>query len=157
MSSPEFIANALADSSDDPTLALLTITHAELPEPIRLVANNVNIVSRGNTFTAFPFVLTLPGASDGGTTPARLQIDNIDQRIVQAIRAITTPPVMLIELVNGSALDVVEFALPPFKVYSASANRMTIDVDISDSTEDQAEALMQYDCTPSLLPALFAG
>lgn len=154
MPSPEFIANAVADSTDNPTLVLLTFDHDDLPEPIRLVRNRVDIVSRGETFTAFPFELTLPGASDGGDTPARLSIDNIDQRIVQTIRAISTPPTVLIEIVMGSDLDAVELQLPPFKIYAASADRNTLDIDLSDSAEDQAEALMQWDCTPSLLPAL---
>ena len=154
MSSQYFVANAVADDSDDPTLPLLTILHADLPEPIRLVANTVDIVSRGWLFTAFPFELTLPGASDGGDTPARLVIDNIDQRIVQLIRALSTPPSIIIEVIQASEPNVVEMSLPPMKIFAASADRNAVEIDLNGSGEDQAEALMQWECTPSLLPAL---
>lgn len=150
-----YVNTALSDSASDPLLYLLTISHADLPTPIRLVRNTVDVVSRGNTYTAFPFNITLPGDGEGGQRPARIQIDNIDQRIVQTVRAIATPPTLLIEEVKGSALDTVEQSLPPMKLYAATYDRTVLEADLIDSADDESEALVQWEMTPSLAPALF--
>lgn len=150
-----YVNTALADSAPDPFLYLLTIDHADLPAPIRLVRNRVDVVSRGNTFTAFPFDLVLPGDGDGGQRPARITIDNVDQQIVRTVRAISTPPTLLIEEVKGSDLDTVEQALPVMKLYAATYDRLALEAEIIDSADDEAEALMQWEFTPSLAPALF--
>lgn len=154
MSSQGFVSNAVALTATDPILVLLTIEHADLAEPIRLVRNNANIVSRGETFTAFPFDLTLPGSSDGGSSPARIVIDNVDQTIWQTIRAIATPPTLLIEVVLASAPNVVEESLPIFKLTSASADRFSVEATLADSAEDESEPLVQWELTPSVAPAL---
>lgn len=41
-------------ASDAPFLILVEMTHTALPEPIRVVRNNEDIVWRGNTWEAFP-------------------------------------------------------------------------------------------------------
>lgn len=155
MVTTSYVNTAISDSAGDPFLYLLTISHADLPASIRLVRNKVDIVSRGNTFTAFPFDITLPGDGDGGQRPAKIVIDNVDQRIVQTVRAISTPPTLLIEEVKGSALDTVEQSLPPMKLYAASYDRLSLEADLIDSADDEAEALMQWEFTPSQAPALF--
>lgn len=155
MPTTSYVTTAVADSAGDPFLYLLTISHADLPAPIRLVRNKVDVVSRGNTYTAFPFDIVLPGDGDGGQRPARITIDNVDQRIVQTVRAISTPPTLLIEEVKGSALDTVEASLPPMKLYAATYDRLALEAELIDSADDEAEPLVQWEFTPSLAPALF--
>ena len=41
-----FVENQTADTADDPILALLTIYHDDLPEPMRFVRDQVDLVSR---------------------------------------------------------------------------------------------------------------
>lgn len=154
MSSPTYVTNAVADNATDPMLLLLTIDHVDLPSPIRLVRNKADIVSRGNTFTAFPFDFVAPGATDGGSRPARITIDNVNQVIVQTVRALTSPPTLLVEVVLASALNTVEDSLPVFKLFAASGDRYALEAEINDSAEDEAEPLMQWTCTPSQFPAL---
>lgn len=154
MPSATFTHELQADSSSDPLLILLTITHADLGAPLRFVANTVDIVSRSNTFTAYGFGFAAPGDGDGGSTAARIIIDNIDRRIVDTIRALTTPPSVLVEIVLGSNPDAVEETFPPFEVRVATGDRLQISADLTD-VDDDGEAAMQWSFTPSLAPALF--
>lgn len=155
MPTKEFIEKATADSNGDPFLFLLTVDHEDLAEPMRFVRNTVDIVSRSETYAAFPFDVVLPGDGENGVRPARISIDNVDQRIVQTIRAIATAPTMTIELVKGSDPDTVEEALPPMKVFVAPWDRNTLECELTDSADDESEPLMQFEFTPSQFPALF--
>lgn len=154
MTSATFTHEAQADTSSDPILVLLTITHADLGAPLRFVANTVDVVSRGNTFTAYGFGFAAPGDGESGATSARIVIDNIDRRIVDTIRALSTPPEILVEIVLGSNPDVVEETFPPFEVRSANGDRLAIQADLTDM-DDDGQAAMRWTFVPSLAPALF--
>jgi len=85
-------------------LHLLTITAAS--DVIRVVNNDEPVVSRGQTFDPYPFSLALP-VSDGEKQPELLlNIDNVDQRLVRAIRELLTPPTVLFEMVLSVSPDV---------------------------------------------------
>lgn len=75
--------NLLATTPDDPFLILLEITHPDLPVPIRVVNNTVDIVSNGNDFLAIPFDITLPDSKDQQVPKARLSVDNIGRELTQ--------------------------------------------------------------------------
>lgn len=156
MSTVGFVENAVSDASSDPFLFLLTLTHPDLPAPMRFVRNTVDIISRGNTFTAFPFDIALPGASDGAPQPAQLAIDNVDQTIVQTLRALPpdSPPSGLIELVMASTPNTVEESLPIFKFYSASGDRFTVELELNSTLVDENEPAVQWTLTPAIAPAL---
>jgi len=96
-----------AQQSGEVWLVLLTISNPGI-ETIRVVNNNEAIVSRGNTYLAFPFEIELPGQDPDSPSSARLRIDNIDKRIVEAVRSISTPPIITIEVVLASQPDTVE-------------------------------------------------
>ena len=87
-------------------LHLLTITTGT--DIIRVVNNNEEIVSRGETFAPYAFSLTLP-ISDGERQPELdLTIDNVDQSLTEAIRALLEPPTIKFEMILSNAPDVVE-------------------------------------------------
>lgn len=101
------IAAMNAPQSGEVWLVLLTISNPSI-ETIRVVNNNEDIVSRGNTYLAFPFEIELPGQDPDSPSSARLRIDNVDKRIVEAVRSISTPPIITIEVVLASQPDTVE-------------------------------------------------
>ena len=90
-------------------LVLLTISNASMTT-IRVVNNTEDIVSRGNTYQAFPFEMELPGEDPDSPSSARLRIDNVDKRIVEAVRSISTPPEVTIEVILASQPDTVEIS-----------------------------------------------
>src|SRR5579885_2175455 len=76
-----------AQETGEVFLLLLTLDHDELAAPIRVVNNTVDIVSRGNTYIAYPFQLELPAEDADQISSVRLSIDNVDRTIVQSLRA----------------------------------------------------------------------
>src|SRR5262245_19087115 len=96
---------------DEAVLILLTITHPMI-ETIRVVNNDprpdgsTNIVSRGETFIAFPFMPELPTDNDEQPV-ARLRIANVDRRISEGIMALPSPPELAFEIIRSSEPDVV--------------------------------------------------
>lgn len=93
-------------STNEAFLWLLTITSAN--ETLRVVNNMEDVVSRGNTFTAYPFNISLPVEDGAKELALTLTIDNVDQMLVEAIRGFLEPPMMTLELVLSSDFNTVE-------------------------------------------------
>jgi hypothetical protein len=108
---PNLIAQLFAEESNDPFIMLVTISHPDFPT-IRLVNNTVDIVSRSNTFQAFPFKFRLP-VDDGETQRnVEIQLDNTSLELVSAFRSVVTPMNVLLELVLASDPDSVQIDIP---------------------------------------------
>ena len=135
-------------------LVLLTLSHVDLAQPIRVTSDAVTTVSRSNNFTPFPFELALPDDLDNKPPRARLAIDNIDRQIVLAVRSLSFAPTLLIEIVRAAAPDVVEAQFVDFKLTNVSydAHRVEGDLTVEDFT---AEPFPAASFTPSLFPGLF--
>jgi hypothetical protein len=116
----------MAQETGEAILSLMTIDHEDINPPIRVVQNDTDIVSRGNTFVAYPFDIGVPGDDPDRSTELSLTIDNVDVTILQGLRAIVTPPVITLELVAASAPDTVELGPMEFKLYGAKYDAMTI-------------------------------
>ncbi|MFT4190833.1 MAG: DUF1833 family protein [Comamonas sp.] len=63
-------------SPDDRPLMLLELSHALLPEPMRFVNDNADIVSRERLYLASAFEFVWPDDQDGRTPAASLAIAN---------------------------------------------------------------------------------
>lgn len=112
-------------------LVLLTIDHPDLGAPIRVTSDAVDTVSRGETFVAFPFELTLPEDGEDRPPRARLRIDNVDRRIVQAVREIASAPTVLMEVVRAADPDTVEAAFPEFRLRDVSYDALVVEGELS--------------------------
>jgi hypothetical protein len=117
---------AFAPESGEVWLVLLTLEHASIDPPIRVVNNLENITSRGDAFIGFPFDLTLPDEKEDAPPRARLSIDNVSREIGQAIRQIVGPPSVLIEVVLASNPDQVEVSYPRFLLRNISYDAATV-------------------------------
>lgn len=58
-------------------LVLLELTHALLPEPMRFVNDNQDVLSRGQLYVATHFEFTWPDDQEGRTPAASLTIGNL--------------------------------------------------------------------------------
>lgn len=144
-----------AQETDEVFILLLTINHINLLEPIRVCSDAKDVVSRGNTYLAFPFELSLPTDLAEQMPQAELQIDNIDRRIVQAVRLINSPATVQIEGVLLSTPDVVELA------WTMTMREVTYDVlTVTGSLRFEeifVEAFPKDRVTPATIPAVFAN
>lgn len=90
---------------------LVTVTHANLAVPFRVCNNNVPVVSRGNTFEPFWFQFVLPDDSKERPTEMEFVLDGTMLPLIELMRAITTPAMMLVELVAATRPDTVELSV----------------------------------------------
>ena len=135
-------------------LVLLTIDHADIDPPIRVVNNTENITSRGDEFIAFPFDIELPDNTREAPPRARLTIDNVSREIAQSIRLITSAPTVLIELIRASAPDTVEVAFPAFNLRDVKWDMLQVSGDLT--VEDlMTEPFPAGQFTPAHFPGLF--
>lgn len=133
-------------------LVLLSLSHPDLGEPLRVVNNTEDIVSGGHTFYALPFDLELP---DDGPEPgvARLRIDNVSREIVTLVRSIVAPPTVTIDVVLADQPDTSELTITHLTLrevrYSAAHVMGTL------YFEDVATEAVAELITPARFPGLF--
>ncbi len=118
-----------APETDRVFLSLLTITEAQLPDPIRVVNNHETITSRGDDFLPFWFDLDLPSDQGEAISSVRLRIDNVDRQIVEAVRLASGRPVALLEVVLDSDPDQVEASFS-MTLHNASYDAQTVTAEL---------------------------
>ncbi|TAL39631.1 MAG: DUF1833 domain-containing protein [Alphaproteobacteria bacterium] len=152
--STEAMQSVNAAETEDAFLILLTLSHTDMAEPLRVTNGGEDVTSRGNLFTAYPFELSLPDDDAGQSPEARLVIDNIDRQIVRAVRSLTSAPLVLIEIVRAAEPDVVEAKFEDFRLTNVSydANLVQGNLTIEDFT---AEPFPAGTFTPGHFPGLF--
>lgn len=152
--SPQARSALYAPQTGDVFLILLTLSHSDLDEPIRVSSDSVGTVSRGDTYVAYPFHLTLPDDSEGRAPRARLIIDNIDRLIISTLRRIQTAPRLRIDIVRHAAPDVVEAVFDDFRLANVIYDSQSISCDLA--IEDfTSEPYPSSTFCPSLFPGLF--
>lgn len=143
-----------APQTDEIFTVLLTISHPDMPEAIRVCSGGRNVTSRGNDFIAYPFSLHLPEDEEGRSPRARLSIDNVERHIVQAVRNLTSSPFVTIEIIRHAAPDVVEARFDDFRFTNITYDSQAVEGDLT--VEDfTAEPYPAACFSPSLFPGLF--
>lgn len=129
---------------------------AGLLTPIRVVNDYRQVIAGNKVYLPFAFEIAPPDEREDAAIPVELRIDNVDRRIVSAIRAITTAPVVTMRVVLASQPEVTEvgpyvFALRKLN-YDAQAVVGTLEL------EDMLrEPIPGHSFTPTDFPGLFAG
>ncbi len=89
---------------EDLGLLLVTLTHADLLEPVRVASNLTDVVSRGQTFVAWPLMPRLPSS---GETAKRggLRIANVDRAIGRTVLSLKGRIACSFEIVSRADPD----------------------------------------------------
>lgn len=143
-----------AQETGEALLPLLTISHPDLAVPLRLVRNQVDVTSRGETYTAFAFDVTLPDDVDDHPPRASLVIDNISLELVDLMRSLREPPEMLLELVFAGTPDTVEASWQAFLLDQPSWDAKTIEASLV-LEETLLEEVPFHAFTPGFFPGVF--
>ncbi|CAB4130462.1 Domain of unknown function DUF1833 [uncultured Caudovirales phage] len=150
-----FSSNATASLHSQETgevwLVLLTLSHADLGTPIRVVNNNEDITSRGNLFQSFPFDIVLPGQDADSPAKAVLRFDNVDRTAITAIRSLTSAPSIALEIVLASSPDTVELSFPGLTLRNVNYDASQIEGEL------YFEALYTEPITLTMTPSRFPG
>lgn len=146
-------AQAVAQHATDPFLVLLTLTHATLATPIYVARNRQDVVSRGNTYLAYPFQISLPTDNDGAPQ-AKITVANVSRRIGQALERCVYPPDCTIELVLASTPDTVERSWSGFSFTQATwdAFRVTATLEVLGYWDEPWPGVFM---TPQDFPGMF--
>lgn len=92
--------------SVDTMLLLLTIEHADLEAPIRVVRNDEDIVSDGETFYAYPFEFLFEArGEDSGGESAVITVDNVAPELIGLMRSSRVSPEIRLDVVMASSPD----------------------------------------------------
>ena len=151
-----------AEETAEAFLLLLEIDNWEDPAtPIRIAYNNVNVTSTlsgeyspAKEFLGTFFHIELPEESGESANTVRLAIDNVDQRMVIAIRNTVTPPNIRLFVVSSRDTDIVEVGPLRFVLESVDYDRFYIRGELV--FEDVVNRRWpQHDFTPSTTPGIF--
>lgn len=148
------VAAVNAEETDEIFLMLLTFDEATLADPIRVVNNTEEIVSNGETFLPVKFEIELPPEVGDSIQAVRLSIDNVDRRIVEAVRLATGRPTATLEIVLASDPDTVEAGPFDFELERADYDALVVTGQLS---FDDVSGLRcpAHIVTPHLYPDLF--
>lgn len=90
--------------SGEAIIGFLTISHASLATSIRVAGDGVDYLWLGETWIGFPFKFAL--LSDGEGAPrTQIEVQNVDRKIGDALRAITSPARVQIDILAASEFD----------------------------------------------------
>ena len=143
-----------AQETDEVFLVLLTLAHDSLIQPVRVTSDAVDTLSRGESFIAYPFDLSLPEDSEALTATAHLSIDNVDRVIIAALRGLQDSPAVTVEIVRAAAPDTVEAVFPDFRLSEIQYDAATVTgtLTIEDFTAEPYPAVV---FAPAGFPGLF--
>lgn len=143
-----------AQETGEAFLILLTISHASLAHPIRVVNNHVDVTSNGSVYTGFPFEIDLPDDVPGQPPRVRLRIDNIERQIVDAVRSIVGPFSVQLDVVMGSSPSTIEASFPSLSAVRVEYDALVVEADLA--FEDVLNEPFPGDSfIPSQYPGLF--
>lgn len=142
----------LGITSDQVLITLLTF-QGDGFTTFRVCDNDTDIVSRSNTFTAFPFEIVWPG--DREDAPAStIRIANVSKQIGQAIDAATGEVFVTIEAILASDPDTVEKTFYGMNLRTARRDALVVEGDLGYSPF-ASEPWPKVRATPGRLPGLF--
>lgn len=152
--SPAAVQAITAQETGEVFLLLLTIDHPDLAQPIRVVRNGEDVTSRGNTYSACAFDVALPDERSDRPPRVQLVLDNVDRAITQALRPLTSPPTVTLEVVLASSPDTVEAGPYEFTVRNVVYDAHVVTAELA--YEDVLNLRFPADrFTPNLFPGLF--
>lgn len=118
--------SAFAAETDEVWLILLTLSHPDLTDEIRVVNNPKTVRSRDANYIGYAFDLQLPVDSDEQAPVARLTIDNVSREIAEAIRSISSAPTVTMEIIRAAAPDTVEMTYSGFRLQEVQWDELTV-------------------------------
>lgn len=151
--SPELLAQIFGQSSNDPFLTLVTLTHTSF-DTIYLVNNTVDITSRGQVYRAFPMKVRLPVDDGESARDFQMEFDNVSLELIEEIRSVTTQIGVKMEMILTSMPNVVQMSQDDLFISNLSYNALRITATIIlDSFLNVAMTSEQYN--PDNFPGLF--
>lgn len=154
---PTTFRAALEDPfNDDPPLVFLTLDHADFAVPIRVVWDVEDYTLSGDRYIGFPFEIVLPTDTDDAPR-GRITIQNVDRSVGEAVRNLSGPPSVVIQIYMASDFDLsvvprVALGIPQLCYIASSLYFRNVTVDVISASGD----LTSWDYVNQPWPSKFA-
>lgn len=142
-------------------LYAMIITHTDLSPDLMVINNSVDLdvdIGTVETFTAFPFEITLPIIEENSVPTAIMRFDNIDRTLVELIRTSNEKPAVELYLVRfapGDTEAAVEVGPLSFSLINVKWDAWKIECQLSIEYDYLNEPCMKYRFTPDIAIGLF--
>lgn len=164
--SPQALKAFYSPDGDEQVIILLTLSGAGIASPIyladgwtqRLSENDDDVVygviSRGTPYIFLPLEIKLPSDEDGAAANAQVVIHNVTRQLTPALRQLTSPPNVTIEVILASNPNSVEVSFTGFKLNGFTYNSETVSGSLI-VDQNTGEPFPRHSFTPNNFPALF--
>ena len=148
----------LAQQTDEVFLMCITISHSSFADPYRLVNDLTPLARMSGSFEPFAFQLALPGENDDQPPQVQMTIDNVDRKILQAIRTLPAGErvAVALEVVLEASPDTVEVGPVDLKILAVNYDLATITATLGLDDDILNTAFPGASYTPVNSPGVFA-
>ena len=155
--SPGTMRDMFAQETSRTVLVCLTISHPSITPPIRLVSNTVDLSWGGNTFIGMPFEITLADEDESTISDVVLNIDNVDRRMVEAVRTIQAPPMILLQMISVDAAGTItqELGDMQFRLQKVDGDALVLSSTLGFEADYLNEPAVRHHFDPATSPGLF--
>lgn len=119
------LASMLQATTSEVWLPLLELTLSD-GTVYRVVRNNEDIVSNGQTYSAYAFDVTLPTSNNNEVPTAQLGIDNVDQMLIDGLRKQDKPVDVSIKVIRASSPNTIEISIDSLVLQNVQWNAKQI-------------------------------
>lgn len=145
-----------AQESDEVFAPLLTITHPDLANPIRIVGDTQGVTKAGDSYNTAPFYYELPDDQEGRIQKVKIKIANVSRELVAMIRTISTAPDVKFEIVRISDPDDVVAGPYEFRLDNVAYDDLTIEGELGRKHRLEIEYPKRaYSYVPANFPGMF--
>jgi hypothetical protein len=139
--------------TDTVFLCLVEFNHPSFGTTYYFVANNEDIISNGQTYTAFSMLISLPSEENSSMPEAQIIVDNVDRRLIEFFSSISTPATLTMNIVLSSDPDTVELGPLEFELFNVryDQNQLSASLSVVNYLEDEIGA---YALSSDLFPGL---
>ncbi len=112
------------------------------------------VMSRGKAFTFLPLEITLPSEEEEAAPRASLTIHNVTRQVTPAIRELSGPPDVLLEVILARTPDLIEASFAGFKMSGIQYDAETVSGQLTVDSLAR-EPFPAHTFSPAWFPGLF--
>jgi len=150
------IVNVNKISSIESLKVLIEITHPLLSTPVRVINDNIDMISQGNNFIAFPFEFQRAGDIENELPKAQILFSNVGRSFVRWLEETYGAADAELNIIFARRSDPDNWEnVFPCKIVSTSVSPETISLDIVILENKLVQRSIRFSFTPKRSPGLF--
>ncbi|MFA4904476.1 MAG: hypothetical protein WC600_17215 [Desulfobaccales bacterium] len=134
---------------------LVSVDHPDLPATLRLNNSVRNVESRSMVFLASFVEVTIIDQDPARSPQAQLAFSNIRREMVVGLQSTPVPCLVTIEVVRGSAPDIMERVISNLEMRNVEGDEMVLQGDLTPKRLRPRKAV-DYSFTPTTAPGLYS-